>query len=112
MIRTSLFSIFAALALAAASSGSAAPALELKPGDHIAIIGNGLGDRLQHDGTLETLIYGSFPTHDLVIRNLAFSGDDVGGFIAKGNASLRHRSKDVYSNDEWLTRVKADVLFV
>lgn len=86
-------------------------AITLNPGDHIAIVGAGLADRMQHDGWLETLIQARFPQHELVIRNLAFSGDEVGGYIAKGDSRLRLRSEGVYSSDEWLTRVKADVVF-
>src|SRR5262249_20897100 len=47
-----------------------APRLEVKPGDHICIIGNTLADRMQHDGWLETYLYSRFPKSDLVIRNL------------------------------------------
>ena len=38
------------------SADEAKPAakLEIKPGDHICIIGNTLADRMQHDGWLET----------------------------------------------------------
>ena len=62
-----------------ALSGSAvrgAP-LELKKGDHICIIGNTLAERMQHDGWLETLLHARFPTHHLVVRNLAVSGDEL-----------------------------------
>ena len=37
--------------------------LELKPGDHIAIIGDALADRFQHSGWLETYIYAKYPNH-------------------------------------------------
>ena len=47
---------------------------ELKPGDHICIIGNTLADRMQHDGWLETMLQSRYPKHELVIRNLGFSG--------------------------------------
>ena len=76
--------------------------LELKPGDHIAFIGNTLPDRMQHDGWLETFIYAKFPKHDLVFRNLAVAGDEV---------AFRHRSENFGTPDEWLTKVKADVIF-
>ncbi len=82
-----------------ASSGGAA--LELKPGDHIAIIGNTLADRFQFDGYLETLIYAQNPQANLVFRNLAVSGDEV---------VKRARSLNFGTPDEWLTRVKADVI--
>ena len=76
--------------------------LDLKPNDHISIIGNALGDRMQHHGSLETLIHAQFPTHNVVFRNLAFTGDEV---------AFRHRSDNFGSPDEWLTRTKADVIF-
>ncbi len=79
-----------------------ADAIEIKPGDHISIIGNTLADRMQHDGWLETGLHARFPTHKLVIRNLGFSGDEL---------TVRLRSADFGSPDRWLTRTKADVVF-
>jgi glucose/arabinose dehydrogenase/lysophospholipase L1-like esterase len=119
----SRFPVLLLCALAATLIPSAANAeITLNPGDHVCMIGNSLPDRMQHDGWLETLIYARFPKHDLVIRDLGFSGDDVGGFVdsvaktaheskQSPDLALRNRSKDVYSNDEWLTRLKADVIF-
>ena len=80
----------------------AAAPLELKPGDHICIIGNTLADRMQHDGWLETLIVAKFPKDDLAFRNLAVAGDEV---------AVRSRSENFGSADEWLTKTKADVIF-
>lgn len=80
-----------------------APAkLELKPGDHIALIGNALPDRMQHSGYFETLIHAKFPQHNLVVRNLAAAGDEV---------MTRSRSENFGSPDEWLTKTKTDVIF-
>ncbi len=79
----------------------AAP-LDLKPGDHICIIGNTTAERMQHDGWLETLLHASHPKHQLVIRNLGFSGDEI---------TTRMRSANFGSPDEWLTKCKADVIF-
>ena len=76
--------------------------LELQPGDHIAIVGNTLGERMQHDGWLETYLHSRFPQHNLVFRNLAFSADEL---------TLRLRSKNFGTPDSWLTAVKADVIF-
>ena len=76
--------------------------LELKPGDHIALVGNTLADRFQHSGHLESLIVAKHPKHDLVFRNLAAAGDEV---------ALRHRSENFGAPDQWLERVKADVVF-
>ncbi len=86
------YTVLALLSLAAISSASAAP-LELKKGDHICIIGNTLADRTQHDGWLETYIQARFPKHELVFRNLGFSGDEI---------TTRLRSQWFGSPDEWL----------
>ena len=79
----------------------AAP-LELKKGDHVCIIGNTLAERMQHDGWLETLLHARFPNHDLVLRNLGFSGDEL---------ALRLRSMDFGSPDQWLATTKTNVVF-
>lgn len=51
--------------------------LELRAGTRIALIGNTLFDRSMHFGHIESLIYQRYPNHDLVIRNLSWSGDAV-----------------------------------
>lgn len=100
------FCLSLCLLLAAAFAptyASAAPMLELKNGDHICLVGSALADRMQHHGWLETLIHAKFPRHDLVFRNLAVAGDEVATW---------HRSENFGSRDEWLTRTRADVVFV
>jgi len=52
--------------------------LTLEKGDNIAFVGSGFADRQQHHGHFETLIHQAFPSHNLVVRNLGFSGDEVG----------------------------------
>ena len=89
------------LLLSSALTTQAAP-LELKKGDRICLVGNTLAERMQHHGWLETLITARFPQHDLVFRNLGFSGDEL---------TLRLRSAGFGSPDEWLTKTKADVIF-
>ena len=72
-LATLAFSLTAALALHAA-----APArLEVKKDDHIAIVGNALADRMQHDGTLEAFIHKAHPQEDISIRNLGFAADEI-----------------------------------
>lgn len=56
----------------------AAPVLALRKGDHVAILGSGAAEREQHAGWLETLVHLAHPGHELVVRNLAFAGDEVG----------------------------------
>lgn len=77
------------------------PRLELRQGDHVCLIGNTLADRMQHSAWLETLIHQRFPDLDLTWRNLGFAGDEL---------TMRHRSKDFGTPQEWLERTKADVV--
>ena len=69
-------------------------AFALQPKDHISIIGNTLAERMQYDGWLETMLQARYPKHELVVRNLGFSGDEV---------STRPRSKNFGTPDEWLS---------
>jgi putative heme-binding domain-containing protein len=90
------------LALLASTSVVKADLIEIKPGDHISIIGNTLAERMQHDGHLEAMLHARFPEHKLVIRNLGFSGDEV---------NFRLRSAAFGTPDEWLTKCQTDVIF-
>ncbi len=63
--------------LRSADDAKPASGIEIKNGDHICLIGNTLADRMQHDGWLETYLYSRFPKHDLVVRDLGFSGDEL-----------------------------------
>jgi azurin/glucose/arabinose dehydrogenase/lysophospholipase L1-like esterase len=80
----------------------AGPPLKLNPGEHVALIGNTLADRMQHHGWLESMITAKFPGHDLVFRNLAAAGDEL---------QNRARSKDFGTPEDWLTHTRADVVF-
>ena len=75
--------------------------LEVKKSDHIAVIGNTLADRMQHSGYLEAMLHYRFPEHNLVVRDLGFSGDTL---------TERPRSENFGSPDEWLSKVQADVI--
>ena len=86
------------------SADPATATLELKPGDHISIIGNTLADRMQHDGWLETYFHSRFSQYDLVIRNLGFAADEV-------NLSQRLRSQSFGTPDRWLDATKTDIVF-
>ena len=94
--------LLAVLLCLSGSRAWSADGLELRKDDHICIIGNGLADRMQHSGWFEALIQAAYPQHHLVIRNLAFAGDEV---------VARARSENFGTPDEWLTREKADVIF-
>ncbi|HTI68525.1 MAG TPA: PVC-type heme-binding CxxCH protein [Candidatus Limnocylindria bacterium] len=101
MRRAILFIALIVGCLAQAKAESPAK-LELKAGDHVALVGNTFADRLQFSGYFETLIVAKYPNHNLVFRNLAAAGDEV---------VIRHRSENFGSPDDWLKRVQADVIF-
>ena len=88
------------LAAFAGQFAQAAELLELKKGDHLCIVGGTFAERMQHYGWLETMIQSRFPQHELVFRNLAYSGDEIDGF-RDGNKRLR--SMSFGSHDEWLS---------
>jgi putative heme-binding domain-containing protein len=76
--------------------------ITLQKGDHIAYIGNATADRMQHHAWLETGIHAIHPDLDLTIRNLGFPGDEL---------THRQRSNNFGDPNQWLTKVKADVVF-
>ncbi|MFT7514179.1 MAG: glucose/arabinose dehydrogenase, partial [Candidatus Omnitrophota bacterium] len=77
--------------------------LELNKGDHITYVGNGLADRMQHDGWLETYIQIERADRELAFRNLGFAGD-------RFDRQPRHGG---FPNpDDQLTTCEADVIFL
>src|SRR4051794_13517567 len=87
-------SVAIAMFAAARLPSHAAASFQLRKGDHIAIIGNTLAERMQYDGWLETMLQARYPAYELVVRNLGFSGDDI---------TTRLRSKNFGTPDEWLS---------
>jgi deoxyuridine 5'-triphosphate nucleotidohydrolase len=99
MERLALPALAVGLALSLGPARAQAP-FTLEPHEHIVIIGNTLAERFQYDGWFETTIQARFPTHELVVRNLGFSGDEV---------VTRFRSKDFGTPDEWLSGTAAPI---
>ena len=95
--------LVAGMAIALASSSTFAQKLELEKQDRICILGNTLADRIQHDGWLEAAIQARFPEHQLFIRNLGFSADQL---------TQRLRSMNFGTPDDHLTHNKANVIFL
>ncbi|WP_343702119.1 PVC-type heme-binding CxxCH protein [Chitinophaga sp.] len=76
---------------------------DFKKGDRIALIGNGLAERMQYHGFLETYLQAAQPGKELVFRNLGFTGDKV---------MHRPRAHKAYGDaNTHLTRVQANVIF-
>jgi mono/diheme cytochrome c family protein/lysophospholipase L1-like esterase len=89
------------LAAALAFGRPASAVTPFAPDEHVCIVGNSLGDRMQHDGWLETLLQARNPGKRLVIRNLAYSGDQV---------SARPRIQGSPTLEDYLALCKADVI--
>jgi lysophospholipase L1-like esterase len=58
---------------------SATAADPFQPGDRVLLVGNTFFERDNHYGHVETALALRYPTHDLVIRNQGWSGDNVYG---------------------------------
>lgn len=78
-----------------------AQALSLEKGDHICLVGNELGERMQHQNFWETLLHHQFADQSLTVRNLCFPGDEP---------SLRIRSKNFGSPVSHLKHSEASVV--
>ena len=93
--------IASVIGLLALASVSNADHLQLETGDHICLVGNELGERMQHQNFWETLLHSKYPEKQLVVRNLCFPGDEV---------DLRIRIKNFGDPDKHLTHSKASVV--
>jgi putative heme-binding domain-containing protein len=86
----------------AAQSASAVEPFGLKPNDVVAIYGNGLADRMQHDPWVETILQSQLKGMNVSFRNMSFSGDMV---------NKRPRNKGFTNDAEYLQHVGPDVVF-
>ncbi len=71
------------------------------PGQRIAFIGNTLFDRDADFGHFETLLHQRFPNHELVLRNLAWSADEI---------DLQPRPDNFATLEQQLTIERVDVI--
>jgi putative heme-binding domain-containing protein len=76
--------------------------LKLARGQRIALIGNTLFDRDADFSHFETLLHQRFPQLELVVRNLAWSADEV---------DLQPRPDNFATLEQQLTAEKADMIF-
>lgn len=76
-------------------------AVELVKGDHICLVGNELGERLQHHNFWESLLQANNPELELTVRNLCFPGDEP---------ATRIRSMNFGSPDSHLKHSGASVI--
>ena len=62
-----------------AASKETAARLKLNKGDHICLVGNALGERMQHHNYWEALLHQRYPELELTVRNLCFPRRRAGG---------------------------------
>ena len=101
--RTSLTVLAIAVALAATEriASAQSPALELRKGDTIVVVGNTFAERMQHFNHFETMLMTKFPDLHLRMRNLGWSGDTI---------TLQPRPLNFGDATKHLTEQKADVI--
>jgi len=75
--------------------------LELKKGERIALVGNTLLERAQDYGWLEAFLHTALPKHELVVRHLAWSADEV---------DLQPRPENFATIPQHLAHENADVV--
>ncbi len=101
LVRQLTLKILAIVAVSAVTCELSAETLSLRNGDRICLVGNELGERMQHHNYWETLLHQRFFDHELAVRNLCFPGDEV---------TTRIRSKNFGSPDDHLQHSQASVI--
>ena len=82
---------------------NAAEPFEFKNNDVVAIFGNGLADRMQHDPWVESALQSHLKGKHVSFRNMSFAGDMV---------NKRPRNKGFTNDEEYLQHVAPSVVFV
>ena len=90
-------------ALVAIETARCDETFEFKKDDVVAVYGNGLADRMQHDPWVETVLQSQLKGKNVSFRNMSFSGDMV---------NRKPRSKGFTNDEEYLQLVGPDVVFV
>ena len=86
----------------AAATADAADPFQFQPNDTVAIFGNGLADRMQHDPWVEAVLQSQLKGMNVRFRNMSFAGDMV---------NKRPRNEGFTNDDEYLQHVAPDVVF-
>jgi len=95
--------LFTAIQLFAAVRTKAAEPFAFKANDIVAVYGNGLADRMQHDPWVEANLQAQLAGKQVSFRNMSFAGDMV---------NKRPRNKGFTNDAEYLQHVGPSVVFV
>ncbi|WP_390888976.1 PVC-type heme-binding CxxCH protein [Rhodopirellula halodulae] len=98
-----LLMAFAVGLMNAQPNASAQTPFEFQTNDVVAIYGNGLADRMQHDPWVEAVLQTKLNDKNVRFRNMSFSGDMV---------NQRPRNKGFTNDTEYLQHVAPDVVWV
>lgn len=102
VLQWSLFFLCAGVIPGITQRADAQDAFEFQSNDVIAIYGNGLADRMQHDPWVETFLQHQLTGLDVSFRNMSFSGDRV---------NQRPRNQGFTNDTEYLKHVAPNVVF-
>ncbi|MGB4737198.1 MAG: PVC-type heme-binding CxxCH protein, partial [Fuerstiella sp.] len=97
------FAMMMLLTLFSSTAAIADTSFEFKQNDVVAIFGNGLADRMQHDPWVETVLQANLKGLNVRFRNMSFSGDMV---------NKRPRNAGFTNDTEYLQHVAPDVIFI
>ena len=75
--------------------------LQINKNDRIALIGNTLFDRMRDFGHFETILQKAHPNLNLIVRNLAWSADEI---------NIQPRPDNFADTEQHLTAMKADIV--
>ncbi len=98
-----LMVLFAAVQPGVASPSDAAKPFAFQANDIVAVYGNGLADRMQHDPWVEANLQAQLTGKQVSFRNMSFAGDMV---------NKRPRNKGFTNDAEYLQHVGPSVVFV
>ena len=87
----------------ASQSAEAAEPFRFERNDVVAIYGNGLADRMQHEPWVETVLQSQLKDMNVRFRNMSFSGDMV---------NKRPRNQGFTNDAEYLQHVGPSVVFM
>ena len=95
--------LFFATLIIHSTRGAEAETFSFQKGDVVAVYGNGLADRMQHNPWVETLLQNHLKGMDVRFRNMSFSGDTV---------DRKPRSKGFTDDEAYLQHVGPSVIFI
>ncbi len=102
-LASAVWTLVTILSFLTVSEAKADVPFEFKQDDVVAIFGNGLADRMQHDPWVESVLQATLKGKNVSFRNMSFSGDIV---------NQRPRNKGFTNDTEYLQHVAPSVVWI